>query len=103
METPTVPTRTPGGSWRVRSDPESFHETMKMLKTVCWIVFVVFLFLFITPRLASNKTLRYTPLVAPAASKSCVMFYRLHDVALEIGHGLIGQTYRSLCVDHPPS
>lgn len=103
METPTVPTRTPGGSWRVRSDPESFHETMKMLKTVCWIVFVVFLFLFITPRLASNKTLRYTPLVAPAASKSCGMFYRLHEVALEFGHGLIGQTYRSLCVDHPPS
>jgi len=103
METPTVPTRTPGGSWRVRSDPESFHEAMKMVKTVCWIIFVVFLFLFITPRLASDTTLRYTPLTAPAASKSCGMFYRLHEVALEFGHGLIGQTYRSMCVDHPPS
>lgn len=103
METPTVPTRTPGGSWRVRSDPESFHETMKMVKIVCWIIFFVFLFLFITPRLASDRTLRYTPLVAPAASKSCGMFYRLHEVALEFGHGLIGQTYRSMCVDHPPS
>ena len=103
LATPTAPTRTPGGSWRVPSRPETLNEAVQMLVTFFIIVSVVLLFLTLTAMFAPNETLRRISVLPPSDSTSCGVLYRFNDLLLEIGHGLIRREYRSLCAGHPPS
>jgi hypothetical protein len=103
LATPTAPTRTPGGSWRVPSRPETLNEAIQTLVVFTVIVTVLLLFLTITAMFAPNETLRRISVLPPSDSASCGVFYRFNDLLLEIGHGLIRREYRSLCAGHPPS
>ena len=102
MATPTVPTRTPGGSWRAPSRPETLEEALEMLVMIGSFIFLVLVFLVVTSmfgrRVAFGRMTQQPPLVV-----DCGMFYRANDAVLGFAHDLLGLTYRSLCAENPPS
>jgi hypothetical protein len=124
MPTPTMPTRTPGGSWRVPSRPETAAEAVAALMQFLVIAFacimcMVFL-VAVSPvdvdsplytNDASNmrmyvRSLKKTITLAVPTSdgSSCgSLKQRFKDGVLEITHAFIGRHYRSLCVRTFPS
>jgi chromosome segregation ATPase len=100
VATPTVPMRTPGGTWRAPSKPETVGEAMQTLAAFGAAIAAVIMFMSLVAMIAPK------PVDSPLASLpsvDCGVFYTIHDGMLEIGYSLIGRTYRSLCVHHPPS
>lgn len=100
VATPTVPMRTPGGTWRAPSRPETVGEAMQTLAAFGAAIAAVIMFMSLVAMIAPK------PVDSPLAnlpSVDCGLFHTIHDGMLEIGHSLIGRTYRSLCVHHPPS
>ncbi|CEG02068.1 unnamed product [Ostreococcus tauri] len=103
MATPTVPTRTPGGSWRVPSRPESLGEALQTLMFIGAFIFILLVFLAVTPMIAQREALRRSSITPPRYSHGCGIMFRVNDAVLEFAHGLLGMSYRSMCAQQPPS
>lgn len=101
MVTPTVPTRTPGGSWRAPSRPDTFEEALQMLIMIGTFIFVVLVFLVVTSTFGRRVTLGRMAQQQPIMD--CGIIYRANDAILGFAHDLLGLTYRSLCAENPPS
>jgi len=124
MPTPTMPMRTPGGSWRAPSRPETAAEAVAALIQFLVIVLVciacmVFL-VAVSPvdvdsplytndastmRMYVRSLKKTITLAVPTSDGSSCgsMKQRFKDGILEISHALIGRHYRSMCVRNFPS